>query len=632
MGVMIISSLMPFILSMKSRKQINSNFIMKPCLSKCFVTVVVLILFSHNMVAQQGQSYPQTNTLYERTWLATDRDVYIPGDKILVSLATIDGYYQLPLTFSAVAYIELYTANGTPIVQEKALLRNGKGSVQLKLPKNIETDYYYLRAYTNYQKNFGENSFMVKKIRLINPFRIITIEKRADTLKTKSVAYKYSFLNDSLYITCNDSTLKDSFTVKSAFDNEYVCKNTKRINDSTIAIPLRGMKNVLSVSASGEKSNLLISDSVRNITVMASNIDKSIHYSSNSNLGSNSLVVASAFRVDHGKFYNTYCLPSGLVTVPKVFVYQPELTADILFGKITLKAGVTLPKHILVTIPRSISSMMVATIEPDSSFSLNIGNQYSNTSLIFTPTDTSSAILINLKDEFFPIYAIMPHQVYIPEEYLGTYIQSLMVNVQLDDAFNIPSKSVVDDKNTFYGAWDEKLDFDNFIKLPSIEEYIHELLPSVYVIKRRKHKSIRISDYNARGFIGKNPLLIVDGTPYFNHGTVLYLPPTEVKTAYILNRKLTFLSAQFDGVLDIRTRNNYSEELNLATNTLSVDYISPKIYNDHIPLFSNTTMWQPFATFPLLGQFSRIQSGPLMIRLQGLSDGKPFDVYSEIIK
>lgn len=617
---------------LRMKTHVNLKIQRNTNISLALYIAVVVSIFSLKMTAQQNQTYPLNNTLYERTWLATDRDVYIPGDKILVSLATIDGYYQLPITFSTVAYIELYTANGIPILQEKALLNEGKGSVQLKLPKNIETDYYYLRAYTNYQKNFGENSYIVKKIRLINPFKIITAERNNDTAKTKSIAYKYYFHNDSLYIICNNSTLTGSIAVKSAFDNDYLGNNTTKINDSTLVVPLRGIKNVLSISAKIDDSIILVSDSVQGIRISTNTTGKNINYNSNGYVGLNSLVVTSAFRADHGRFNDTYCSPSGIVSIPTKYVYQPELSSDILFGKVTLKAGAVMPKHILVTVPHSISSMRVATIKPDSSFSLIMGNQYTNTSLIFTPTDTSSAISIKLQNEFSDIFANIPHKPYIPENYLGTYIQSLMVNVQLDDAFNTASKPIEDDKNTFYGAWDEKLDFDKFIKLPNIEEYIHELLPSVYVIKKRKRKSIRISDYNARGYIGKNPLLIVDGIPFFNHGAILYMPPMEVKTIYILNRKLTYLSAQFDGVLDIRTHNYYSDELNLVANTLNVDFISPKTYNNHTTLFSNTVLWQSVITTPPSGNFSRIQNGQLVIRLQGLSDGKPFDVYSEIIK
>ena len=301
---------------------------------KLVVTVVFSSLITLNLVAQKY--YPDNNTLYERTWLATDRDVYIPGDKILVSLATIDGYYQLPITYSAVAYVELLALNGTPIIQEKAILQKGKGSIQLHLPKNIETDFYFIRAYTNYQKNFGENSFFVKKIRLINPFKFITVDKKDDTVTVKGIAYRYVFKNDSLFITCKDSI--SSLTVKSAFDNEYLIKNTTRINDSTMVIPLRGMKNVLSVHTDGVEP-LLLSDSAQGFSISANISNKNIEYQSNGNQESNTLYVASAFSAEHGRFTDTYCLPSESVVIPNVFTYAPEFTSDKLFGRVSLKPG-----------------------------------------------------------------------------------------------------------------------------------------------------------------------------------------------------------------------------------------------------------------------------------------------------
>lgn len=612
--------------------QTTMNITVNSCISMRITVVVVLFLFSLNLTAQQGQGYPSSNTLYERTWFATDRDVYIPGDKILVSLATIDGYYQLPVTFSAVAYIELYTKNGTPVIQEKALLHDGKGAVQLNIPKNIETDFYYLRAYTNYQKNFGSKSFIIKKIRLINPFRMISVEKTEDSVMAQNIAYSYQFRNDSLFITCKDSTMFGKITVKSAFDNDYLGLNATQLNDSVFVVALRGMKNVLSVSGVDNKNAMMVSDSAHGISISTNTSGKVIQYTSNGTLGTNSLVVASAFRADQGKFNDTYCMSNGPVVIPTVFPFRPELSSDMLFGKLTIKAGVALPKHVLVSVPRSTTSLRVAKVEPDSSFCLDMSNQYANSSLILTPTDTSSAISIHIQDEFFTGFDSIQPKVYIPEDYLGTYIQSLMVNAQLADAFDSTANPEVDDKNTIYGSCDEKLDLDKFIKLQSLEEYIHELLPSVYVIKKKKRKSIRISDYNARGFVGKTPLLLVDGTPFFNHGTVLYIPPVEIESIWVLNRKLTYLSATFDGVLDIRTRNHYSEELDMAANTLNLDYISPKTYNNHASLFSNTPLWLPCNTILPSGQFTRIERGQLVIRLQGLSDGKPFEVYSEPIK
>lgn len=597
--------------------------------AKCIGTLLGIVAFA---VLSAAAEYPQTSTLYERTWLATDRDVYIPGDAIDVSLATIDGYYQLPVTFSGVAYIELFAADGTPVLQEKSTLRDGRGAVSLRLPKDLKTDFYYLRAYTHYQKNFGEASFMVKKIRLINPFKVIPIEKTAGVLTAQSPVCRYRFRSDSLYIFAAVSILSGKYSLQSAFGGEYLASNAIRINDTTLAVPLRGLKNVLSISAGGAGDRVLMSDSAQGIRVAASPAGQSISYSISGLPASGTVASMSAYRADQGVFADTYIASPSTVRVPDTFVYLPEFSSDMLFGTVTVQNGIALPRQILATAPGSLSSMKVARVEPNGTFALNMSGMQSDAQLLLTPTDSSSSISITLQNEFFPDITVISPQEYKPEAYLGQYIQSLMVNVQLADAFSVPAKPSQPDKTVFYGRWDESVVFDKFISLPSMEEYIHELMPSVYVKQKKKRKSIRISDYDGRGFIGDKPLLLVDGTPFFNHGTVLYIPPKEVETVYILNRRLTYMSAQFDGILDIRTRDSFSEALDLASNTLSVSYIAPKVAVSSAAMFSNTAFCQTITGANASGQFSRTQAFPLIVRLQGLSEGKPFDIYSETIK
>ena len=408
---------------MKNILLINSIFRINTGIAKLVVSVICLFVFSLNIEAQQINDYPHTNTLYERTWLATDRDVYIPGDNILVALATIDGYYQLPITFSAVAYIELYTANGIPLIQDKALLRNGKGSVQLKLPKTIETNYYYLRAYTNYQKNFGETSFMLKKIRVINPFTIFTIEKKADTLITKPIAYSYQFRNDSLLIFSKQNDITGSIVVKSAFDNDFTGKNAIKLNDSTLAVPLNGIKNILSVSLPIDEKTLLVSDSLKGISLSVNSSGKTVQFNINGIQDTNTLIVASAFRADHGRFTDTYCFPKNSVSIPEKFDFLPELSSDILFGEIILKTGGVLPKQIILTNPQSVSNMKIAPVKQDSSFNIEMDNLNANTGFIITPTDTSSSISIKLMDEFYPDFVTFPNLTYFPVNCVGSLLQ-----------------------------------------------------------------------------------------------------------------------------------------------------------------------------------------------------------------
>ncbi len=597
--------------------------------------IAVIILFYSFLVS--ATEYPQSDVLYERVWLATDRDVYISGDEVHVSVATIDGYFQLPIQFSAVAYIELFASDGSAIIQEKALLQEGRGEVLMTIPKDLKTDYYYIRAYTNYQKNFGAASFLVKKIRLINPFKVIPIDNVAqgsDSLKP--LTSRYQFRNDSLFVTFRPDSTNKHFRLETAFGGDELQARSVLLNDSTFAVSLKGQKNIFSFLSLRSTDSQSISDSAKGLSIKVQSSDSLVQYAVKNMPDTTVISCVSVFRADHGVFNDTYIKSVEKVIIPDKYTFLPELTGDIIFGSVSLKTGSVLPHQILATRPGNVSYMQVAKVYPDGRFSLAMKGLENNSQLLLTPTDSSSSINITIQNEFYSSFASIPVELYQPERRLGEYVQSLMVNVQIADAFSVHSDREAAEDAVFYGRWDESVAFSQFISLPSMEEYIHELMPSVYVSKKKKRKSIRISDYDNRGFIGNNPLLLVDGTPFFNHGTVLYIPPKEVKTVNILNRKLTYMSAQFDGVFDIRTRDNFAEALEIASNVIALDYTSAKFKtteNEDKLLFKNAKYWNSHADQSPSGQFKFDSAkGNYMLRIQGLADGKPFDLYSEPLK
>lgn len=602
----------------------------KTC-SRLFLSVLLLL----GVQLVLASDYPKSDDFYERVWLATDRDVYISGDEVRISLATIDGYYQLPVVFSAVVYIELFSADGSPIAQDKALMQDGRGDASIKLPKDLTTDFYYIRAYTNYQKNFGEQSFMTKKIRLVNPFKIIPIDNIAvqkDSIHSNVL--NYLFRNDSLIISASSEVFAGKFRIETAFGDASVTDRAVRINDSTLAFPLNGQKTIFDISTSEVRT--YIADTATNVSLTVTAIGKKVSFSVETGLNTKSIVSVSAFNSGHGLYADTYYNFSETVEIPSEYKYKCELNGDVIFGKVTVKDAGILPTNILVTSPGNISNMLIEKLNSDGSFALQITTFAENTSLLLTPTDSSSLINITIEPEFFPRFAAIKFKEYVPEPHLGHYIQSLMVNVQLADAFSFPTQPKSADASVFYGRWDESISFNKFISLPSMEDYIRELMPSVYVHKKKRQKSIRISDYDSRGFVGNKPLLLVDGTPFYNHGTVLYIPPKEVLNVYILNRKLSYMSAQFDGILDIRTRDNFAEALEVAANVANIDYISAKSSSADVAdttLFSNTKFWSPVCDNSVSGNFVLdSQKATYVIRIQGLADGRAFNIFSAPIK
>lgn len=84
----------------------------------------------------------------ERTYVTTDRDWYAAGETVYLSAFCVDVSDGVRLSdFSAVAYVELTSADGMALGGKVALL-GGRGAGSLVLPRNLPTGNYRLSAYT----------------------------------------------------------------------------------------------------------------------------------------------------------------------------------------------------------------------------------------------------------------------------------------------------------------------------------------------------------------------------------------------------------------------------------------------------------------------------------------------------
>jgi hypothetical protein len=114
-------------------------------------------------------SLPKTH-LDERVLLNTDRIIYLCGEEIIFSAYTYEGNWFLPVSMSSVLYVELYSQDNRIISSGKFAMYGGRGNGKIAIPRNITSNIYHLRAYTNYMKNFGIQQFCVQKIKIVNPF------------------------------------------------------------------------------------------------------------------------------------------------------------------------------------------------------------------------------------------------------------------------------------------------------------------------------------------------------------------------------------------------------------------------------------------------------------------------------
>lgn len=90
--------------------------------------------------------------LSERVFINTDRQVYVAGDKMMISAFCMDASTGKPSSFSSIAYLELHSSDGMAQTGKIALYK-GRGAGILQLQKNLPTGNYRIIAYTSQNKN-----------------------------------------------------------------------------------------------------------------------------------------------------------------------------------------------------------------------------------------------------------------------------------------------------------------------------------------------------------------------------------------------------------------------------------------------------------------------------------------------
>lgn len=103
----------------------------------------------------------------EKVYLHTDRDLFTSGENLWYSgYAVLGEYHQFSLT-SKVLHVDLIDPNNKILVSQTHELFDGKAIGSIVLPKNLFSGNYQLRAYTNWMRNFDDNFFFTKTLKVV---------------------------------------------------------------------------------------------------------------------------------------------------------------------------------------------------------------------------------------------------------------------------------------------------------------------------------------------------------------------------------------------------------------------------------------------------------------------------------
>lgn len=134
-----------------------------------------LLPFDYRPIKDIESTYAEAlRYFYEKIYVHTDKPYYYPGEPLWMK-AYINYYNQgWRDSLSDVLYVELINARREVQVERLFRIDNGVSHGDFILPDSIEAGTYYLRAYTNLRRNFGDSGLFTK------PLHILPITDRVD--------------------------------------------------------------------------------------------------------------------------------------------------------------------------------------------------------------------------------------------------------------------------------------------------------------------------------------------------------------------------------------------------------------------------------------------------------------------
>lgn len=105
----------------------------------------------------------------ETVLLSTDRSIYLTGEMIYLSAAVLElDNYRLS-GLSRIIRLELTGHDGKTGIRNVLYSNDGRAAGKIKIPANLATGWYRLRAYTSWMRNRGPSQFSYRDLRIINP-------------------------------------------------------------------------------------------------------------------------------------------------------------------------------------------------------------------------------------------------------------------------------------------------------------------------------------------------------------------------------------------------------------------------------------------------------------------------------
>lgn len=553
------------------------------------------------------QSIRMQGDLKESFRLLTDRSTYIAGEEILFTVFNLSLAELKDPTWSRIIYIELLSHDNRAIARQKLRLDPEGANGVIRLPESPASGFYYLRAYTRWMRNFPPESYPARRLRIINPS------------------------TDELSIPPGSaaSSKPDASSVRDTTSIQEPPAPADGDNDEMIRVELEAGKKVF-----GKREEVSYSVSVPG---------------GMSPGGLSVTVIPPGMREDFGSL--NYPLAESLASgFTAGSINIPETRGMAISGKVVDRISGE---------PLENSRVQLSLIGEEPDYFGYLTGKDGNFHIALPDYTGMKDFYIGAEIRGKDRADILVDQDFctrypepVPVEFrIGqeeqALIEEMILNAKVSDLYgpygvkpDAPGPDSLQQKN-FYGEPWFTIMVDEFVKLPSLEEFIYELVPMTRVQRRGgKASLVMMGDYSDLAIY--SPLILLDHVAVTDISTILDVSPEKIASIDLINATYIRGNINYGGILSITSKNRDLAGIDLPEDSYFFNFSTlnreiPVEFPDYSedpgnlrsPDFRNCLYWKPYFR-PLPGEaysdrfFTSDRSGEYIIRVRGYApDGRP---------
>ncbi|HEY3388786.1 MAG TPA: hypothetical protein VGK38_04385 [Prolixibacteraceae bacterium] len=517
---------------------------MKISTFKYYAFVLMIVNCVKTIQAQPTIGVDYAKRLVEKTVLFTDRETYCVDEDISFSAFNVTLPMLRNADWSNILYVELIAPDGEAFARRKFAFSQDGATGTLRIPTNMLTGNYYLRAYTRWMRDFSPYNYFYKMVSVINPFRGELLEPRGNPGKG-SVIESPTINSDDFQL----KTSKKSYTKREQVSLKVSVDHADDYNGKfVVSVIPKGIEEPLMPNLAGFPGQKFSPDFIpetRGLSISGKVVNQA----------------------------DSAPMPFTLVGLT-IFKENPE-------------------------------NMNVLTNE-NGQFFFDLSKLKGEYEIFISAKSNEKQIPMILVDNDFSSQKIeLPYVQFDLSEASKMRYQSLAFNSQMQTLYKQQKiedelKSFSSD-SSFYGKPDFVLNISKYIAMPSVKDYIYELIPQVGVRHDEKKTILKVlGTYSDLAMY--EPLVLVDMVPIFDIDRVLELQPDKIERIEVVTVPYVRGDIIFGGIVSLFSKKGDLAGIDLPSigrfitySMLSRDFtqVAPDPKNNHIPDLRNCLYWNP---------------------------------------